>query len=292
MFHMKYLSGAVVALGAVICACSTESGAEDSHGDGSADAGACAPLLAEPPWTYSAEDPKGPSHWGNIQYDDSAPAYPDCANESVQQSPIAIPTSPSITAPFQLGNELAWSRAANVQSLRNDGHTWVAAFDPSQNTLSVGGTPYTLAQFHLHARSEHTIGGNEYPLEAHFVHLNPSGAQPFAVVLAVMFEESDEDNEELAKIWPKFSACPQATPTPVAGITLDLPKLLPEHRTYVSYDGSLTTPPCTAAARFYVFLDPIKASKSQVHKMMDAVGQNNRPIQPVVGGTQIAIHRP
>ncbi|WP_394830130.1 carbonic anhydrase family protein [Pendulispora rubella] len=287
---MKYIAGALAALGAMICACSSDAETHDDH----ADAATCVTVRGGPLWNYSAGDPLGPSHWGEIASAQDASVYPDCANESQQQSPIAMARSGAgvVARPFQLGSELAWSTAATVQNLRNDGHTWIAGFDPAQNQLRVDGTDYGLAQFHVHAPSEHTLDGKEYPLEAHFVHLDASGTQPFAAVIAVMFEESENDNPELAKIWPKFDRCAQEAPSSVTGVTLDLPRLLPEGRTYMTYDGSLTTPPCSFTVRFFVLLEPLKASKAQIRQLQDAVGRNNRPIQPILAGTQVSIHRP
>ncbi len=319
MVAARFLSvGAVLVavLGAGLGACTVEltNGPTDGGSEGVGDAttskdgslsdgGACEELRHDPHWTYEESEMEGPQNWGTLKTKDGGVAFPECASTTKQQSPIAIPAPASAsdsgadgggaltTGPFKLGAELSWSATSTIKSLHHNGHTWLAGLDRTQNKLTVGTTPYELAQFHFHAPAEHAIGGKEYPLEAHFVHVNPTaGAQPFAAVVGVMFEESETDNAELAKIWTKFDKCPHETPKDVSGISVDLNKLLPEKRTYVQYDGSLTTPPCSVAVRFHIILEPIKASKKQIEALTQAVGRNDRPHQPVLGGTSVSLH--
>jgi len=271
----------------------TEPGGEDE----------CAELHdGKPHFGYDDEGHGGPDDWDEIKLPSGELAYPACAGPG-QQSPIALP-APRVSADasrgaFDLGPQtLAWSPRIQVASLINNGHTWLANVDPVTNSTIVeraGGATadYTLAQFHFHAPSEHTIDGKHLPLEAHFVHLAPEGTQPFAEVIGVMFEESDRDNPELAKIWDRFDRCPQSKPTPLAGGTaLEISQLLPEDRTYFQYDGSLTAPPCTRTVRFRLLTTPVKASKKQIAKFVKALGETNRPTQRRLPETKVTLHQP
>ena len=50
---------------------------------------------------------------------------------------------------------------------------------------------------------------------------------------------------------------------------------------YYSYNGSLTTPPCSEGVLWVVLKNPITASKEQIARFHDAMGADtNRPIQP------------
>ena len=46
--------------------------------------------------------------------------------------------------------------------------------------------------------------------------------------------------------------------------TLDFKDLLPENRSYVTYSGSLTTPPCTEGVLWHVFTQPRVMSTFEV----------------------------
>lgn len=271
----------------------TDASREDSGHDGGH--GECAELGHDPHWSYEESETVGPEFWGELKLKDGAVAFPDCASTTKQQSPISIPAietvDSGVLAPgtFKLGTELQWKDGATVKSLHHNGHTWLAGMDRSQK-LVVDTTAYELAQFHFHAPAEHNIGNKEYPLEAHFVHVNPTAnGQPFAAVVGVMFEESAEDNAELAKVWSKFDKCPHETAKDVSGVTVDLTKLLPANRSYVQYDGSLTTPPCSMTVRFHVLVEPIKASKKQIEALKEAVGKNDRPHQPILSSTNVSL---
>ena len=295
---LRGASAAFVTFG-LVAACSievTSTPAED-RADASTgeDAGSCPPHERE--FSYEESETTGPEHWEDL--------HEACGGTfdggAVQQSPSAIdPAGPGVgTGDFELrlGEQLRWTSNAAVTSLWNNGHTWQAGFgDPSLSLVASGNTDYVLKQFHVHAPSEHTIGGKEYPLEMHFVHLSATGkpfeATPFAAVVAVMFEEdaSGQDNPELAKIWNRFSRCAQDSAEPVSGIGIDLTALLPPDRSYVRYDGSLTTPPCSVTVRFHLLTHSIKVSAAQLSALTRAVGRNDRPLQTRLETTAVTLH--
>uniref|UniRef100_UPI003075C2F1 carbonic anhydrase family protein n=2 Tax=Vibrio TaxID=662 RepID=UPI003075C2F1 len=47
------------------------------------------------------------------------------------------------------------------------------------------------------------------------------------------------------------------------------------------FNGSLTTPPCSEGVRWFVLKDTQTLSKDQAAKLMEVMGQNNRPLQPL-----------
>ena len=80
------------------------------------------------------------------------------------------------------------------------------------------------------------------------------------------------------------------------GRKMYLEQLLPEtngqnHRPYVHYVGSLTTPPCSEEVQWYVFASTIKVPSNQVEQFSEfteaALGpgehRNSRPLQPLAG---------
>ena len=50
----------------------------------------------------------------------------------------------------------------------------------------------------------------------------------------------------------------------VAGATLDLTQLLPKLRGYYTFEGSLTTPPCSEHVRWFVLKQAMQASSGEI----------------------------
>lgn len=51
----------------------------------------------------------------------------------------------------------------------------------------------------------------------------------------------------------------------------DMQALLPENKSYYTYKGSLTTPPCTETLLWHVMSTPMKVSEATMQKIQDSV---------------------
>ena len=65
----------------------------------------------------------------------------------------------------------------------------------------------------------------------------------------------------------------------VEQISVDPRGLLPTHLRYYHYRGSLTTPPCSEAVRWFVLQQPVEVSNAQINRFANVIGPNARPIQ-------------
>ncbi len=158
-------------------------------------------------------------------------------------------------------------------ALINNGHTLQTRLE-GENNLRLGGKVFKLAQFHFHTPSENHVDGKSYPLEAHYVHADENGN---LAVVAVFFKQGDA-NPALAKLLENI---PEKDSNVTISAPFDASALIPSDKDYYRFNGSLTTPPCSEGVRWLVIKEPQTISAEQVEAFAKAMGQNNRPVQPL-----------
>jgi len=219
----------------------------------------------------------GPAKWGAL-------AGNATCSTGTQQTPIDL--SARVAVPQDLPTPVFAYKPSRL-SMTNDGHTVEMTYETGSSLDQVGAHDrWTLAQFHFHAPSEHTMDGTLYPLEIHLVHVDASG-NPVAVV--GIFVRAGTMNAPLSRAFQRLPAKEGETIAPVGG-TIDAGALLPADKTFFTYAGSLTTPPCTEGITWYVLKTPIEMSRAQIaaYTKLEHLGHTNRPIQSL-GGRQVLI---
>jgi len=241
-------------------------------------------------WDYrDGPSTVGPAAWGTM------PGYELCG-AGAMQSPVALETSESSRG---AAPPLRFDYRPSELKVIDTGRTMSVSY-PSGSTMSVGEESYELSEIHFHARSEHTIDGVSYPLEMHMVHLDRY-RQPTAVV-AVFFRQgaaSDPIATMLSNLPPRRASAepayaaaapppapgqlPFVMPAPPEPATLDAMALLPADRSYIAYQGSLSTPPCSENVTWFVLTQPMQASAEQLAAYAGTPGfaGTNRPAQPM-----------
>jgi carbonic anhydrase len=119
---------------------------------------------------------------------------------------------------------------------------------------------------------EHETNSNQNAkAELHLLYEFPNGKP---VVLAVMIEEGLSNPALAALLADPPAACQSKEPP----IPINLAQLIPgELNRYLTYIGSLTTPPCTEGVWWIILDQAIRASREQIAQLSN--GQNNRPLQ-------------
>jgi carbonic anhydrase len=220
-------------------------------------------------WAYETHgDAVGPEGWGAL------PGDAACGTGK-QQTPINLVSGAA--RPQDLPN-LVFAYKPSRLFMTNNGHTIQMTYDTG-SSLGRAGSPATatLAQFHFHAPSEHTVDGKPYPMELHLVHVDAAG-KPVAVV--GVFITAGRENAAAAKAFLALPAKADEKAGP-AGATIDASGLLPLDKTFFMYPGSLTTPPCTEGITWYVLTHPIEMSAAQIAAFtnIEHLNHTNRPIQ-------------
>lgn len=215
-------------------------------------------------WSYEGDT--GPEHWGELDEDYAA------AKEGQQQSPIDIEPG---AAAHEDRPDLSFSYGPAGLDIENNGHS-VQVDRGDGGSMIVGDRKFALQQFHFHSPSEHTIDGEHRAMEIHLVHADAEGKLG---VLAILVVEGAE-HPTLAQLVSNAPASAH-TGREVESVKIDPTTLLPKDRDYWTYDGSLTTPPCTEGVSWFVLQQPIKASAEQIAKFQGLMPDNDRPTQPL-----------
>ena len=209
-------------------------------------------------WTHDGET--GAGRWGELD-----PSFAVCA-EGAQQSPVdltgAIPAGAGTL-------DIQWHPAE--AHLVDIGHT-IQVDVAEGSSINLEGRHFSLLQFHFHLPSEHTVDGDGFPMEVHFVHQAKEG--DLAVV--GVFMGIGESHPAIKSIW---SATPGPGEPSASLPELDPRTLLPEEPDYFRYAGSLTTPPCSEVVSWVVMTEPISVSPAQADAFAARYPMNARPVQ-------------
>jgi carbonic anhydrase len=233
-----------------------------------------APVVQERHWGYvSTPETAGPAEWGSL------PGNAACA-AGKRQSPVDLATR----APFPVEAKdlpnLVFRYGTTKLHLVNNGHTVQADVDKG-SSVEIDGVAWPLVQFHFHAPSEHSLDGLHYPMEMHLVHIAPDGKS--GLVVGVFLVQGG-DSPALA---PVFTNLPRekGAKKDDAAATVDLAKLLPDDRTYLAYEGSFTSPPCTENVHWYILRTPTGITGEQLGAFVSLphMTPTNRPVQPLAG---------
>jgi carbonic anhydrase len=199
--------------------------------------------------------------------------------EGLEQSPIDLAN----TAPIELpavefdtpsDHEVEVLNQEGVIDALDNGHT-IQINTKSAEKMTVGDKTYALVQFHFHAPSEHTVDGEHFPMEMHFVHRAEDGA---LAVVGVLIQEGAE-NPSLVPLWE------QLTQAPGTQAAVRIPPEFAEHlfsgeaTGIYHYRGSLTTPPCSEGVKWYIRKTPAQLSGDQIAAFKAVYEHNNRPVQ-------------
>lgn len=219
-------------------------------------------------WTYAGKE--GPERWAELD-----PHWSACG-AGKSQSPVDIAPARLLKADWVSEMRFAYKDSKKLEVV-NNGHT-VQVNTERGNWLGYNKVWYELKQFHFHAPSEHTLTGINTAMEMHLVHA--ADANRLAVIGIML--QLGADNPFLDRFWDALPA--EANGKAQWSGELDILDSLPEDRSFYTYQGSLTTPPCSETVNWLVMKTPLTVSKSQVEKFSKLFGgATNRPVQALNG---------
>jgi carbonic anhydrase len=158
----------------------------------------------------------------------------------------------------------------------DNGHT-IQVNVSQGSSIEVMGRRYDLMQLHFHRPSEERINGKQFDMVVHLVHKDMDGR---LAVVAVLLERGGA-HALVQSIWNNLPL-EKGEEVP-AKSTLDLNAMLPAERSYFTYMGSLTTPPCSEGVLWMVLKNPVPISTEQIGIFARLYPMNARPIQSASG---------
>jgi carbonic anhydrase len=223
-----------------------------------------------PHWLYGGAE--NPTQWGQLSKDFSL------CETGKDQSPINIKYA-ILSTPAKINFDYKSSPLVVV----NNGHTIQVNYEQGSSVM-INDEKYELVQFHFHTPSEHEINNKAAAMELHLVHRNESGK---LAVVGVMLTKGKE-NPLITEIWKNIPATGKTNA--ISNVMINAANLLPSSKSYYSYAGSLTTPPCSEGVKWNIFVEPITVSEEQIEAFEKIYQVDARPIQPT-NRRAIQLHR-
>ena len=244
-------------------AAGVESGGHGGHG---AAVGAIGPVItpAGPAhWDYAGG--AGPEAWGRMK-----PEFSKCSS-GTRQSPIDIRDGIKVNL-----DPVRFDYKPSAFRVLDNGHTVQVNVGPG-NSIEVMGRRNDLLQFHFHRPSEERINGKQFDMVAHLVHKDIDGR---LAVVAVLLDRGSA-HPLVQSVWNNLPL--EKGDEVAARSSLDMNALLPTERSYFTYMGSLTTPPCSEGVLWMVMKQPVAISPEQIGIFARLYPMNARPIQSAAG---------
>ncbi|WP_223549674.1 carbonic anhydrase [Aestuariivivens sp. NBU2969] len=218
-------------------------------------------------WSYSGET--SPKHWVDIEKNS------DCGGK--HQSPINILHKDVDSVQKKGDLKILYTPSTLISNVDNNGHSIQFNFEEG-DSINYNNKTYCLKQIHFHEPSEHKINGVIYPIEMHLVHVGRTGE---ITVLGIFGEEGDQS--QLFEFFESFLPLQNGESKEIHQ-KIDLSSLFLKDKHYYSYNGSLTTPPCTENVNWIVFKEPIILSESEVLKLKETMPLNNYRNEQALNG--------
>lgn len=218
------------------------------------------------PWSY--EGKTGPVNWGRLD-----PSYRTCS-EGRAQSPIDIRHA-RLNKALQ---PIEFHYIAGGVTLENNGHTVFVRVHPG-SYIVFDGVRYDLIGYDFHHPSEESVNGHLTDMDVELHHKSTDGK--IAIIEVRLIEDIDSPNPTMALLWESLPASAGESRNVTAMVSAM--GLLPGDRSYWTYMGSLTTPPCTEGVRWLVMQSPVTISRQQYRAFIGLFGVNSRPVQDTNG---------
>lgn len=135
----------------------------------------------------------------------------------------------------------------------------------SRPSIHFGDEVAYLKGWHIHAPSDHRVEGKHSRAELHLVHANAEGHE--RAVVAIRINAGTEPSEFFAQ----FPSFPRFDSNESVDVDVDIFQAVKEVNAFSdfwTYEGSLTSPPCTQGIRWFVAKTVLLTSVEQMQELL------------------------
>ncbi|KAF7268155.1 hypothetical protein GWI33_018619 [Rhynchophorus ferrugineus] len=242
---------------------------------------------------FGYDGSEGPTHWGD--------KYEKCVGK--HQSPIDIDAKNVRFKDFPPLIYDNFDKHLEEVSVTNNGHTVMLSIDKGEIPTISGGplnSTYGFSQLHFHwgpndtLGSENKINHHSFPLELHIVMYNMAYSsfkqalnfKDGLTVLSFLYSVSHENNTRYNQFEQALDAVHNLLASKKFRDFVSLGDFVAIDRSaYFTYEGSLTTPPCSEVVTWIEFKNTIPVSKEQIRNFRllynkgGHLTHNYRPVQ-------------
>lgn len=247
-----------------------------------------------------------PSFWGLVNS-----AWNLCAIGK-RQSPIDVETSHMIFDPYLTPLKLNTGGRMLGGTMYNTGKH-VSLRPDKAHLVNISGGPlgysYRLEQVRLHfgseddSGSEHMLNGQGFPGEVQLIHYNQdlyanyteAARSPHGIAVVSIFIKLSENSNTFLNRMLNRDTITRINYKHDAFLLmgLNIADLYPDTTRYITYEGSITVPPCYETATWILINKPIYVTQMQMHslrllsqnepyKIFMSMSDNTRPTQPLL----------
>lgn len=113
-------------------------------------------------------------------------------------------------------------------------------------------------------------------MTVHLVHMDENGK---LAVVAVLLQEGS-DNPLVRELWTDLPREKEKEEL-FDKVQIDISQILPSDRSYYTFSGSLTTPPCSEDVTWFVLKHPVTISAAEINQFSQLYRNDARPSQPL-----------
>ena len=158
----------------------------------------------------------------------------------------------------------------------DNGHTIMVNYSPG-SFISVGDKKYALQQFHFHRPSEEKINGKGFDMTVHLVHTDDGGK---LAEDAILLQQGEDSYPLIGELWNNLPKGKNKEEF-LDNVRINLSQILPRDRSYYTFSGSLTTPPCSEDVTWFVLKNPATISVEEIERFSQLYRDDARPTQPL-----------
>uniref|UniRef100_A0A803YF35 Carbonic anhydrase-related protein 10 n=1 Tax=Meleagris gallopavo TaxID=9103 RepID=A0A803YF35_MELGA len=246
-----------------------------------------------------------PSFWGLVNS-----AWNLCS-VGKRQSPVNIETSHMIFDPFLTPLRINTGGRKVSGTMYNTGRHVSLRLD-KEHLVNISGGPMTyshrLEEIRLHfgsedsQGSEHLLNGQAFSGEVQLIHYNhelytnvtEAAKSPNGLVVVSIFMKVSESSNPFLNRMLNRDTITRITYKNDAYLLqgLNIEELYPETSSFITYDGSMTIPPCYETASWIIMNKPVYITRMQMHSLrllsqnqpsqiFLSMSDNFRPVQPL-----------